>query len=55
MKETVFSNADEVGDFACSFWSEVTFDEVQLGFHEMIRRLEWICEHDREYGPEQTS
>jgi hypothetical protein len=48
MKENVFRNADEIEDFVCNCWSEVTFDEVQLVLHERMRRLEWVCEH----GPE---
>jgi hypothetical protein len=34
MKATVFGNADEVDDFVCYFWSELTLDEVRLVFRE---------------------
>jgi hypothetical protein len=39
-------------DFVSNCWSEVTLDEVQLVFHEWMRPLEWVCEHDGEYAPE---
>jgi hypothetical protein len=52
MKETVCRNAAEVADFVCNFWSEVTLHEVQLVFHEWMRPLEYVCEHDGEYVPE---
>jgi hypothetical protein len=54
MKETVFMSADEVKDFVCNFWSEVTLEEVQLAFHEWMKRLEAVCEYDGEYVPQQT-
>jgi hypothetical protein len=55
MKETVFRNADEVKDFVCNIWGEVILDEMQLVFHEWMRRLECVCEHDGEYVPGKTS
>jgi hypothetical protein len=44
--------ADEVEDFVCHLWNEVTLDEVQLVFHKWMRRLEWVRRHDGEYVPE---
>jgi hypothetical protein len=49
MKETVFRNVDEVEDFVCNFWSEVTSEKVQLVLRESMGGLEWVCEHDGEY------
>jgi hypothetical protein len=52
MKENVLRNVDEVTDFACSFWSQVTLDEVQLVWHKWPRGLEWGREHAGELVPE---
>jgi hypothetical protein len=52
MMETVFRNADEIDDFVCNFRSEAALGKVHLGFHEWMRQLEWVCEHDGEYVPE---
>jgi hypothetical protein len=52
MNETVLRNSDEVEDFVYIFWREVTLGEVQLVFHEWIRRLEWFCQHNGEYVAE---
>jgi hypothetical protein len=49
MKGTVFRYVDEVEDFVCNFWSEVTSGEVKLVLYESMGRLEWVCEHDGEY------
>jgi hypothetical protein len=43
IKETVFRTVGKVEDCVCSFWSEATLDEVQLVFHEWMRRLEWAA------------
>jgi hypothetical protein len=55
MNEKGFRNANEFDDFVCNIWSEVTLEEVQLVFHEWMRRLEWVSQHDREYVREETS
>jgi hypothetical protein len=52
MKETVFRSVYEVCDFVYSFWCVVTLDEVQPAFHQWMRRLNWVCEHDGESVPE---
>jgi hypothetical protein len=36
MNETVLKNENEIDDFVCVLRSEVTFDEVQLVFHELV-------------------
>jgi hypothetical protein len=52
LNETVFRNPYEVEDLVCNFRSDVTLDEMQLVFHERMRRLERVCEHNGEYVPE---
>jgi hypothetical protein len=34
IKENVFRNANEVEDFICNVWSEMTLDKAPLVFHE---------------------
>jgi hypothetical protein len=55
VKDNEFRNADKVELFVGNFWSEVTLEEVQPVFHEEMRRIKSVSEHDGEHFPEETS
>jgi hypothetical protein len=54
IKDNKFRNADKVEEFVYNFWSDVTLEEVQPVFHEQMRRIKWVSEHDGEHFPDET-
>jgi hypothetical protein len=47
----MFRHGDEVDGFVCNLWSEGNSVEVELVFHEWMRRAECVSEHGGGYIP----
>jgi hypothetical protein len=45
LKDREFNSSDEIEEVITKVWDELTFNEVQIVFHNWTSRLAWVIEN----------